>query len=399
MAVNPSHTSDSGVIAALAAPEPARQLARGYGDTLREILQQPDTWQLTAAQLIGLVASPAWREAVDAASCLVLTGSGSSHYVGEVLANGLQAALGKPVLAVPAGTLLTHWRGALPANALLVSFARSGDSPESLAVAEAVFAGRPECRHLAITCNAQGKLAARYREHSGALVAVLDDRTNDRSLVMTSSFTNLVMAARALAFRDDAATYARTAAAVAGLCGQLLQHHADAIAAFAAEPIEDVCYLGSGAHYGAARESALKMLEMTGGDVRTMAETFLGLRHGPMSALRGETALVAFVSNDAAVRAYELHLLREIADKGLATRRILVGADLPPDLAAAGDVLIDLPGLAGIGDDDAVLVSVVAGQLFAFFRCLRTDHRPDAPSQGVLTRVVPCIGSGPRGDA
>lgn len=399
MPVNPSLTHNSGVIATMTACEPAQQLARGYGDTLREILQQPDTWQLTAAQLIEQAVSPAWREAVDAASCLVLTGSGSSHYVGEVLANGLQAALGKPVLAIAAGTLLTHWRGALPANALLVSLARSGDSPESLAVAEAVFKGRPECRHLAITCNAQGKLAATYRERPGALVAVLDERTNDRSLVMTSSFTNLVIAARALAFRDDAAAYTQTAAAVAGLCGQLLQQHADAIAAFAAQPISDVCYLGSGAHYGAARESALKMLEMTGGDVRTLAETFLGLRHGPMSALSGATALVAFIANDAAVRAYELHLLREIADKGLAPRRILVGSGLPPDLAGSGDVLIDLPGLGEVGDDDAVLISTVVGQLFAFFRCLRTDHRPDAPSQGVLTRVVPCIGSGPRGEA
>lgn len=399
MAVNPSITKNTGAIAALTACEPAQQLARGYGDTLREILQQPGTWQVTATQLTALAASPAWREAVDAASCLVLTGSGSSHYVGEVLANGLQASLGKPVLAVPAGTLLTHWRGALPAGALLVSFARSGDSPESLAVAEAVFEGRPECRHLAITCNAQGKLAARYREHPRALVAVLDERTNDRSLVMTSSFTNLVIAARALAWRDDAAGYARTAATAAQLCEQLVQRHADAIDAFAAQAIDDVCYLGSGAHYGAARESALKMLEMTGGDVRTLAETFLGLRHGPMSALRRETALVAFVANDPAVRSYELHLLREIGHKGLAERRILVGAGLPPDLAAAGDVLIDLPELAQLSDDDAVLISAVVGQLFAFFRCLRTDHRPDAPSQGVLTRVVPCIGSGPRGDA
>lgn len=398
MAVNPSlHSGD--VLADLLAAPAAQQAARGYADTLREILQQPETWPATAQQLSALLAQPVWRETLDSAACLVLTGSGSSHYVGELLCNGLQARLGKPVLAVPAGTLLTHWRGALPAEALLVSFARSGDSPESLAVAETVFQGRPECRHLAITCNAQGGLARRYRERDGALVAVLDARTNDRSLVMTSSFTNLVLAGRALAYAGDGAACRATAQRAAQLCRRLFVHYADAIAAFAATACDDVCYLGSGAHYGAARESALKMLEMTGGEVRTLAETFLGLRHGPMSALRRGTALVAFVSGDAAVRDYELHLLRELRHKALATRRLLLGENLPADSVGADDLYIDLPGLSALGDDAAALLSTVAGQLFAFFRCLHTGHRPDAPSQGVLTRVVPSIGAAGRSPA
>lgn len=392
MAVNPSPFCGRAIPNLLVAA-PAEQAARGYTDTLREILQQPETWQATAGQLAALLAEPAWRSALDAVACLVLTGSGSSHYVGEVLASGLQARLGKPVLAVPAGTLLTHWRGTLPADALLVSFARSGDSPESLAVAEAVFAGRPECRHLAITCNAQGRLATRYRQQEGTLVAVLDERTNDRSLVMTSSFTNLVLAGRALACADAAADYQQAADQAARICQPLFGRPADAIAAFAQGAFEDVCYLGSGAYFGVAREAALKMLEMTGGQVRTMAETFLGLRHGPMSALRRGSVLVAFVSGDAAVREYELHLLREVQAKALATRRILIGDALPADVAGAGDLVIDLPGLAALGDDYGVLPASVIGQLFAFFRCLHAGQRPDAPSQGVLTRVVPSIGA------
>ncbi len=335
---------------------------------------------------------------VDAAACIVLTGSGSSHYVGETLANGLQVAIAKPVLAVPAGTLLTHWQGALPQDSLLVSFARSGDSPESLAVAEAVFAGRPECRHLAITCNANGRLAARYREWPGAQVEVLDARTNDRSLVMTSSFTNLVMAGRALAFQGATGAYLHNAQRAADLCERLFACHADAIDAFASRDFKTVCYLGSGTRYGAARESALKMLEMTGGEVTTFAETFLGLRHGPMSALRCDSVLVAFISCNPHARDYELHLLRELQRKRLGLRRILVADGLPEGIAGEGDVLVDVPGLAALGDDDAVLIDAVVGQLLAFFRCLHTGHRPDAPSQGVLTRVVECI-DGERGDA
>lgn len=399
MAVNPLSANHSGAIPSLHACEPALQRARGYGDTLREILQQPETWLATAQQLAAFVRGDAWREMIDASSSIVLTGSGSSHYVGEVLCNGLQRAIGKPVLAIPAGTLLTHWRGSLPEGAVLVSFARSGDSPESLAVAQVVQAGMHGCRHLALTCNAHGRLAMHYREQPGAMAVVLDARTNDRSLVMTSSFTNLTLAGRALAFHKDAAPYLRAAAQAASLCEGLIERYGDAIEAFAASHIDDVCYLGSGAHYGAARESALKMLEMTGGEVRTFAETFLGLRHGPMSAVRRDTVLVAFISGEPQVREYELHLLREMERKALGTRRILVGEGLSREFAGADDLVIDLPGLNALGDDDAALICAVAGQLFAFFRCLHSGHQPDAPSQGVLTRVVECIGAGSRGDA
>jgi tagatose-6-phosphate ketose/aldose isomerase len=144
-----------------------------------------------------------------------------------------------------------------------------------------------------------------------------------------------------------------------------------------------VLYLASGGRYGGARESALKMLEMSGGRVQVMAETFLGLRHGPMSALRADTVLVAMLARDPRVRAYELDLLAELSVKGLATRRILVGAD-PGEAAGESDITIG----CSLDDDDATLIDVAAGQLLALFRCLALGQQPDAPSQGVLTRVV-----------
>lgn len=370
--------------------QPADEQRRlGYADTLREILQQPATWRETGA----LLATPATRALV--AECLatppasvVLTGSGSSVHVGESVAPTLQAALGVPCQAIAAGTLLTHAAEFLPrcsgrsTSGLLVSIARSGDSPESGAVVDAVLATAPEYRHLVVTCNAQGRLATRYTSEPRLRVLLLGERTNDRSLVMTSSFTNLLFGAAALAPPSD------EPARAADVAQHLLERYGDALAQIARRHYDAALYLGSGANHGAARECALKMLEMSGGAVATMAETFLGLRHGPMSALSRPTLVVALLSPRPSIRAYETDLLRELTAKRLGLARVLVGENIAADLVAPGDVAIDLPGFDALGPTARCAVAAVAGQLLAFFRCLDLRQRPDAPSPGMLTRVV-----------
>jgi len=178
----------------------AKQRELGYADTLREILQQPATWRDTAGMSReGAALQIITRTLTPMPGQVVLTGSGSSMYIGECLAPTLQVGLGVPVQAIAAGTLLTHWRSVLPQQAgLLISLARSGDSPESAGVVSRLLVEAPAWRHLVITCNARGKLATRYADDPRVTVLVLDERTNDRSLVMTSSFTNLLLAGAGL---------------------------------------------------------------------------------------------------------------------------------------------------------------------------------------------------------
>ena len=365
------------------------QQKRGYADTLREILQQPSTWTGTAdllrrtqvqQQLQGVLA--------HRPSHIVLTGSGSSMYIGECLAPTLQLGLGIPTQAIAAGTLLTHWRSVLPPGAgLLISLARSGDSPESCGVVDRLLADAPDYRHLIITCNANGRLATSYRDDPRVSVLVLDESTNDRSLVMTSSFTNLLLAGTGLAQRKGDAA-ADAVSQLARSVQQVFDQQTDALAAIAGRDFTKAVYLGSGGALGAAHESALKMLEMTGGAVVTMAETYLGLRHGPMSSLDEQTLVVGFLSPDPAVRAYELDLLRELSRKQLGMTRVLVGEHIPADVLGPHDVSVELAGLGATDDALPLLADVAVGQLLAFFRCLELGGKPDTPSQGVLTRVV-----------
>ena len=373
---------------------PAEQVARGYADTAREIAQQPDTWLETARSAVQ--ARPMLRELLAAAEVrpggaglVVLTGSGSSLYVAECAAMPLQQALQTTVRAVPSGQMLTHLDGCIPPDrpGLCLSLARSGDSPESTAVVDQVIAARPAWQHVIITCNGAGRLATRYAGRAGTVRLVLADRTCDRSLVMTSSFTNLLVATHVMASLDAPWSYLAQVDRIAAAARRVLDHSA-ILATAAGGAFRSAMFLGSGSRLGAAREAALKMVEMTAGGVAAAADTFLGLRHGPMSSVHADTLVVCLLASDPITRSYELDLIRELNRKRLGSR-LIIGDGVPADVVRDTDLVLDCRGLAGVGDDLATVTDAMAGQLLALFRCLSVDLRPDAPStDNVIHRVV-----------
>ncbi len=363
------------------------QRADGYGHTLAEIFQQPEMWR-DAARRMG-DASEDWQELVAQAAAIVLTGSGSSYYVGKCVEAPLQRRMGKPVVAVEAGELLVVGAGALPAirPLLVVSFSRSGDSPESSAVVDRLLEEEPEVRHLVITCNPEGRQAKAAGVDPRVGVVVLDERCCDRSLVMTSSFTSLVVAA--LAMGGPELEYLSQVDRVAAGVSALLEGPLEAIEEFPVEQAERMVAVGSGSLQGAALETALKMLEMTDGRVLTRAETSLGLRHGPMCSLRDRSLLFVPVPSQEVPRAYLEDLLAEIDRKGLAGWKVLVGARLDGLETRPEDLLVEVPALEGLPDEWVAVASVVVGQLLAFRRCRAEGLRPDEPSvENSITRVV-----------
>lgn len=322
---------------------------------------------------------------------VVLTGSGSSEFVGHCAALGLRRDLDVMAKVVPGGTLLTYGTAALPPErpALVVSLSRSGDSPETVGAISRCLQEDRRIRHLVLTCNPEGRAADTFRDDDAVQVLTLDEATNDRSLAMTSSVTNLVLAARSLGGVKNPQTYRTVCAKLSSIAAQILRSQMGTCAAVARTRFKRAVYLGSGSQLGAARESALKMLEMTAGAVATLRDTFLGFRHGPMSFAHPDTLIVCFLSSDPLLRAYERDLLQELNDKDLGLLKVLVGEDVPREMARKEDVIIECPGLKEVGDDDAAVIHVVVGQLLAFFRCLEEGLRPDLPSEdGVINRVV-----------
>ena len=187
----------------------------------------------------------------------------------------------------------------------------------------------PRACHLVITCNGQGTLATEYASHPRVRTVVLDEKTNDQSLVMTSSFTNMVLAGALLGNAREPEAYSARARRIARGAAHVLQSCAGALAGAARSAFSSAVYLGSGCRLGAVHETSLKMLEMNDGRVWTLPESYLGLRHGPMSAVREDSLVVAFLSSDPLVRAYEADLIRELDRKKLGARRVIVGASVP----------------------------------------------------------------------
>jgi len=376
-------------VAEILSRSPEGQRQHGYFHTLREIFQQPQTWTSTAQQMIAC--DQVLRESLHGIRTLVLTGSGSSEFAGDCVSLVLQRELDVGAKVMGGGTLLTYGTDALPADrpALVVSLSRSGDSPETVGAISRCLRDDSSIHHLVLTCNREGRVTEAFRSNSAVRVIVLDEATNDRSLVMTSSFSNLVLAARSLGLFGNRDRYGSICEKLSSIACAVLRTYVGSLGSVARSGFRRTVYLGSGLNLGAARESALKMLEMTAGSVATLRDSFLGFRHGPMSFAHPDTAIVCFLSSDPLLRAYECDLLQELNDKNLGLLKVLVGEEVPKELARPEDLIVECPGLKEVGDDQSPVIHVLVGQLLAFFRCLEEGLHPDSPSEdGVINRVV-----------
>ena len=362
--------------------------SRGAAWTAREIAQQPAVWIEVAALLgrerarIEAFLAPVLA---DPAARIVLTGAGTSAFIGDCLAPALSSRLGRRVEAIATTDLPTGPAARLAGTAptLLVSFARSGNSPESVAaldLAEHLLPGR--VRHLVITCNRDGALALRAREFANACVIQLPDAAHDRGFAMTSSFSAMLLAA-ALAFRaTDPAAVARLAARAEALLPQV----AAVAQGLVARRFERVVYLGSNELRGLASEAALKLLELTDGRVVAAADSTLGFRHGPKAILNARTLVVLLLSNDAHARAYDVDLLQELARDGRAGHLLALAGR---DDGAGGVERLVVPDMDDAPDLELVPMHALFAQSFALLQSLALGLAPDRPdATGTVNRVV-----------
>jgi tagatose-6-phosphate ketose/aldose isomerase len=371
---------------------------RGLLYTPREIRQQPETWNLTYRRCAASRADlqETLRQAGigkgTSAPTVYLIGAGTSDYIGRALAPLLRRTWGCEAWALASTTLLTefddfHQPGK---QYLWISFSRSGESPEGVALLERALEKYPQIRHLLITCNPGGPMArmcARYPER--AFVLGLDDAVNDRGLAMTSSFSNMVLAGQCVAQVDDLNAFGEVVAQLASLGQQFLPAAAEVASEVTKLGCLRACFVGSASLRGVADECALKVVELSAGKITTLAETPLGLRHGPLSSVDPQTALVTFLSSDMRRRGYELDLLREIDRKKLGRVRLAVTAGDGADVKGLTDYVLPLGCGLDFCDDHRPVLDVIVGQLLGLFTSLRCGLKPDQPSpNGAISRVV-----------
>jgi tagatose-6-phosphate ketose/aldose isomerase len=375
---------------------------RGLVHTPGEIAQQPDTWQSTfdlfkkrQAEIREFLASASLAVDPRVRPTIFLVGAGTSDYIGQSLAYLFRKTWLCEVVAVPSTDLLTHMDElcAPERKYLWISFSRSGDSPEGVAVIERACKKRPDIRHLVISCNANGRMIRANAAKRQVLTICLDDAVNDRGLAMTSSFSNMVVFGQCLAHADDLGRYEPVLIQLIHAGKSFLPIAADRAAALAKEPYAKACFIGSGPLRAVARESALKLLELTAGKALTMSESALGLRHGPMAALGEDTLLVCFLSGNRRVQQYERDLLEEIGNKRLVRTRVVVAGNGVPATSPFADDCLAPAGPLTIADDYRAAVDVIFGQVLGLFFSLRWKLQPDCPSpNGAISRVVQNVG-------
>ena len=339
-----------------------------------EIAQQPHVWP-TTLERVARSSAPS----VATGWPLVLCGAGTSAYAASAIAESWPGAN-----AIPTTDLLLQSPSEIDAavpglrqGGLVISLARSGDSPESAGVVEKMQRHFPHVRHLAIVCNPDGRLA----RMDGVDIVLLDPRTNDRSLAMTGSFSNLTLAGLVLKHYEEVLSH------LAPICRrveQALGENNEVLADVALNCRDRVVILSSSMQ-ALGREAALKIIELTDGRIMAMPETFLGFRHGALGFLREDTPIVCFLSSDLRKRVYEEDLIEDLRGKGLG-RLLLVGGSTA--LASRNDWQV--PALAPeLPDSLRTPFEIPLAQLLAYHLAVNVGVNPDNPSpKGTITRVV-----------
>lgn len=370
----------------MSAPKVSEAVLEGARHTRQEIDQQPALWRRVPGVIDAGSRDFVAHALADPDVQVVLAGAGTSAYAGEVLAPSLRRSLRRRVASVPTTDVVADPLGCFAQDVptLLVSFARSGDSPESVAAAALADQLLTNVQHLVLTCNPDGQLARQYGTRTSAHVVHMPEGANDQGFAMTSSFTSMMLAAQLLLDPEGSDGLADRVAPV----GERVLSAWDAAAQdLSGRGYRRVVYLGSGPFQGLAHESALKLLELTAGRVLALAGSSLGFRHGPKSVLDEDTLAVVYLSNDPHTRAYDLDLWHELRGSGGAERVMAISADHGDDASRATPWL--LGDAAHLNDSALALPAVLFAQQFALHNSMRLGLTADNPFLGgEVNRVV-----------
>ena len=363
--------------------------------TLSEIYQQPATWEKTCRQikehkdeLQKFIDQVIKCEDFD----VILTGAGTSEFVGNALFAHLSQLLDHKVKSYGTTDIVATPEAYLSRTkpTLLISFGRSGNSPESVGAVDAAESVCDNVYHLFVTCNKDGALSKRAAETHNCYAINLTDETHDQSFAMTSSYSNMYLATY-LCFHLNELPEVFTKVQAIAEAGQSFLDKGYGVAQDIVDSYDfkRIVYLGSNTLKGTSQESALKMLELTAGRVVTMYDTPMGFRHGPKSIVDDTTLTVVYLSDDAYTRQYEIDLLKEMSGQRKGNKIVAVMSKEDETVKALADYTV----VFGLKEDyENILLGldyIMFAQTLAVLKSLSLQITPDNPCPtGEVNRVV-----------
>lgn len=365
-------------------------------NTAKEIIQQPDTWRESVKNLIknkieiksfidSFLSKKEFR--------IILTGAGTSAFAGEVCEPYLTSLLNKRVEAIATTDLVaspkSYFIKGMPT--LLISFARSGNSPESVHAVNLASQLVDDLYQIVITCNENGKLAKNTVNDEKSLLLLMPPQTNDLGFAMTSSFTTMVLNAMAVFNINNIENFSSDVDKLSNSVNDFIENNIEKVTSLANEDFERIVYLGSSTSKGIARESALKVLELTAGKVNASYDTPLGFRHGPKSVVDDETVSVIYISNDEYTRQYDLDLAKEMLAHKKNDKVVIVGDNIEEDILNKADYVFNVENINYNVENKVLLPlqQIIFGQMLSFLKSVNLGITPDNPCpKGEVNRVV-----------
>ena len=358
--------------------------------TYREIRQQPRVWR-KAYEIIRSRKTEiqSFLEAnLDEDFTFVLTGAGTSAYIGDALEPAL-SRVRRGIRAIATTDIITDPGLYFDKNSkvLLVSFARSGNSPESVGAVKAVEKTAGKVVHVFITCNENGELAK--MKGSNILTILLPPETNDVSLAMTSSYSTMLIVCSMIARIDNIEEDKKSIDLLADRVEAAMAFYEPKIKEIADRNFTRAIFLGSGALKGVAEESRLKLQELTDGAVMCAYDSFLGFRHGPKALVNPDSMLVYLLSSKSDIQRYELDLIRQIKSNNKVKASVVICQQKPELEEDAYDLCVEIGLPESVPDYYACVSYIFVGQLLGFYKSIATGLCPDSPSvSGNISRVV-----------
>lgn len=360
-------------------------------NTYQEIFHQPEMWKQTYNIVLNSKSEVAdfFSANYNDDVTVVLTGAGTSAFIGNILQYLMSDYNVSNFKSVATTDITTHADSIFLKNKkyLLVSFARSGNSPESIAAVDlADSICGDNISHIYITCNANGALAKREAK-SNVLSVILPEGTNDKALAMTSSFSSMLLTAMLIFDIKNIEANKSQIDKLFEKAQYMLKTYTDDIEKIASLDFDRAVFLGSGERKGVAEECHLKLQELTDGQVICHFDSFLGFRHGPKAVLNDKTVVIYLFSNDSKVLRYETDLVAQINKQTNLVAKLYVSQEK----IELQDVKFDLEMVSNVADttDFDLILHVLVGQLLGFFKSVNLNLDPDNPStSGKIARVV-----------
>ncbi len=365
-------------------------------NTAKEIIQQPDTWRESVKNLIknkieiksfidSFLSKKEFR--------IILTGAGTSAFAGEVCEPYLTSLLNKRVEAIATTDLVASPKSYFIKDmpTLLISFARSGNSPESVHAVNLASQLVDDLYQIVITCNENGKLAKNTVNDEKSLLLLMPPQTNDLGFAMTSSFTTMVLNAMAVFNINNIENFSSDVDKLSNSVNDFIENNIEKVTSLSNEDFERIVYLGSSTSKGIARESALKVLELTAGKVNASYDTPLGFRHGPKSVVDDETVSVIYISNDEYTRKYDLDLAKEMLAHKKNDKVVIVGDNIEEDILNKADYVFNVENINYNVENKVLLPlqQIIFGQMLSFLKSVNLGITPDNPCPtGEVNRVV-----------